>query len=846
MKLTILLLFLPTVLAAQVNASVHPIISQDYTEQVRKLRSSIDPVDSVAYKRNTMLKLKGQFYAGMKVSRLKIADGFAEVSPAFTRTLKLSGSYSGTIELKTHNRLPELQNTYAQGRSSNGSFIWRGPETGELFSYGPALSNLEFDGSNYPYDRSGKLTPAGSGNGKPATAYKEDIFRTAVVHSHQLKIESELLRYGKHTWNFNLRLGHGNEQNIVRENKGSFSNLITELGTSIKWITIKGTYRYAHDERTTVNRNGLLNRAYQYSLLTPASFSNEQGTTLGNTQRSYSNMADNPWYLLRDNNNRYNWKEHNGGLFLTFRTRNWDAGIQQTLLSVKERHTERYRPGTVSWTDGMYTDRNRSNLHYLVQSNIDRNIEYDNYNFKSKVSLLHNYNNIHTAIRYQPDNNDYDYRRSSHDLFLSMENSYSKGDVTVKIITGNKAYISNTSTKNNFFLPTINLGLNLSNLPYDLRMDIYSSYHIVNSELALDKSMSYIDLLQYNVAQSSSYRPMTEVSSYRQLAPVRNREWNGGLSLYFRQHVSLTGNAFIKDIRDDVFPVYENGNLTLKNLADLRSKGVDISLFLSNLRLAKGLYLNNNLSVSSYRTNVTKVRDGYNYTPVAGFRDLHKALVEGQPLGVIVGSHYLRDAAGNMIIGADGFPLADAAPKVIGNTIPDFVVKMSNNISWRRFGLETNLEWKKGGQMWNGTQAALDYYGRSATSGAERSISGYVFQGITTDGHANEIPVKFYDPAQAVETNRWTRYGITGVAEQYIQKADYLRLNAVSVSYRMNLNKGKQHLHLSSYVHNILLWSPYKGADPDQTLYDQSNASGLDFFNLPAVKTYGFNVTYQF
>ena len=846
MKYTLLLLFLPTVLAAQVNTSVDPIISKDYTEQVRKLRSSIDPIDSVSYARNTILRMRGRFLPNAQVSRLKIADGLVEISPSITRYLKLSGSYSGTIELKSHNRLPELQNTYAQGRSSNGSLVWNGPETGEVFSYGPALSNLEFDGGSYPYDQSGKLVPVGAGNGKAATAYHEKLFRTAIVHSHQLKIESELYRYGSRAWNFNLKAGHGNEQNIIRENKGSFSNLTTELSTSIKWLTLNGTYRYNHDERSNGNRNGLLNNAYQNALLTPATFSNEQGTTLGNGQRSYSTMANNPWYLLRDNNNNYNRTEHNGGLFLTLRTNNWDANIHQTLQHVSEHHAERYRPGTAAWPEGMYTDRNSTTLHYLVQSDVGRDIEYNNYHFKSKVSLLHNFNNIHTQIRYQPDNNNYDYQRSSHDLFLNMENSYSQRDITVKVSAGNKAYISNTAAKSSFLLPAINLGLSLNNLPYNLRMDLSSSYHIVNSELALDRSFSYINLLQHKVAQSSSFRPVTEVSGYKQLAPIRNREWNAGLNLYYGQHVSLSSSVYVKDIRDDVFPVYENGNLALKNLADLRSKGLDFSIYLYNLRLAKGLFMKNSLSLFSYRTNVINVKDGYNYTPIAGFSDVHKTLVEGQALGVIVGSHYLRDAAGNMIIGADGFPVADASPKVIGNTLPDFVVKLSNNFNWRRLTLETNLEWKKGGQMWNGTQAALDYYGRSASSGAERNISGYVFQGITTDGHANDIPVKFYDPAQGVETNRWTRYGISGVAEQYIQKADYLRLNAVSVSYRFNLNKGKQHLSLSSYIHNILLWSPYKGADPDQQLYDQPNSSGLDFFNLPAVKTYGFNVTYQF
>jgi hypothetical protein len=66
----------------------------------------------------------------------------------------------------------------------------------------------------------------------------------------------------------------------------------------------------------------------------------------------------------------------------------------------------------------------------------------------------------------------------------------------------------------------------------------------------------------------------------------------------------------------------------------------------------------------------------------------------------------------------------------------------------------------------------LDYYGRSGTSGLLRSTANYVLRVVLQDGHANNIPVSFYDPASPFEKNRWTRYGYTGVAEEYIQKGD--------------------------------------------------------------------------
>ncbi|HEU4472156.1 MAG TPA: hypothetical protein VFR58_13785, partial [Flavisolibacter sp.] len=224
----------------------------------------------------------------------------------------------------------------------------------------------------------------------------------------------------------------------------------------------------------------------------------------------------------------------------------------------------------------------------------------------------------------------------------------------------------------------------------------------------------------------------------------------------------------------------------------------------------------------------------------------HKAVVQGEAFGVIRGSRFLRDGAGNRIIGADGFPLADPVKGVIGNPIPDFVVKMNNSTSWKMFTLNLDWEWKKGGDVWNGTQAVLDYYGRSENSARLRGTTGYVFEGVRQDGHPNTQPVRFYDEGRPVTDNRWTRYGHGGIAEEYIEKGDHLRLNNIGLSCKLKMKKYLKSMTLTAYVHNLMIWTAYDGADPDRLLQDQPGTQGLDFFNIPTAKTFGFNMSIQF
>ncbi len=184
--------------------------------------------------------------------------------------------------------------------------------------------------------------------------------------------------------------------------------------------------------------------------------------------------------------------------------------------------------------------------------------------------------------------------------------------------------------------------------------------------------------------------------------------------------------------------------------------------------------------------------------------------------------------------------------KIIADPTPDFVMKFNHNFTYKRFSLDINWEWRKGGQVWNGTEAVLDYYGRSYTSGEERNIKNYIFQGVFSDGNTNQIPVDFYDPGRNVQENRWSRYGYAGVAENYIQKADYVRINNISLSASFPVDHSQRTLKFTLYANNLMLWQAKTGADPNQTFYETENGRGLDFFNLPSFKTLGCIVSFKF
>ena len=101
-----------------------------------------------------------------------------------------------------------------------------------------------------------------------------------------------------------------------------------------------------------------------------------------------------------------------------------------------------------------------------------------------------------------------------------------------------------------------------------------------------------------------------------------------------------------------------------------------------------------------------------------------------------------------------------------------------------------------------------------------------------------------------VVTNLISKYVsfFTEKCSYYLQKGSYLKLHTVRVAYKISLpNKSiLQTIQFALIVQNLLIWSPYKGADPTQQLMDMPNGSGIDYFNIPSTKFFIFNIAIIF
>ena len=239
----------------------------------------------------------------------------------------------------------------------------------------------------------------------------------------------------------------------------------------------------------------------------------------------------------------------------------------------------------------------------------------------------------------------------------------------------------------------------------------------------------------------------------------------------------------------------------------------------------------------------------------------------------ISGSKWKRTEEGHLILNKDnGMPTSDGlTTHEIGNREPKLFGGITNNFQYKNWNLSFLLDYRIGGDIYNGTDYYMTSNGMSSRSmdRSSLSITGVVQTG--TDAAGDPIysaPQTFtYQAGQMYlvgTQNQSGEYIINNLYWQsaynlnsanYMTDTNWLRLRSVSLSYtlpdsilrKQNLIKG---VTASVTGTNLFLWTNYKGMDPETSAAGSgaigSSSVGIDYCGIPALAgvSFGINVTF--
>jgi TonB-linked SusC/RagA family outer membrane protein len=811
--------------------------------------------------------------------------------------------FSGAYTANQVNKLPEMQTSYAQGRPVNGVPTWRGPDTGEGFSWGPAIADLEFDGSEYDFDKNGRLVPKGTGNGQSAIGYDnyDNFFVTGSTYDANIAVSG-----GNEDANYYFSAGSLYQTGVVPKADFSRYTFLSKVSTKLtKSLEAGMQLNYVNSGGNRIQRGSNISGVMLGLVRNTPTFDIANGYTNGRDaandpttymlpngrQRSYrAGIYDSPLWTVnknpfRDEVNRVIGNVNLRWDILPWLTASWKVGLDY--------YNNRYKSAIDINSAAVPTGRleqesanNRDiNSDFLLLINKDLGEK-----FNLSAVLGHNFFSTRYVSYYAVGNGfgAPGFYHISNTTTVQANEFVAEKDIfgvfgELKLAYDNFLFLNASARNdwssalpkenNSFFYPAISLGwaftemLQMQSNPILSYGKLRASWGQVGNDAPLYATANYfggatntgdgfIDGITFPAFGVNAFERNFGLGNQNLEAELTTTIELGAEFQFLRGRLGFDVTWYSAEtdgqvVAVDIAPSTGFGS-AVSNIGLISNKGWEVMFNAVPVR-AGDFTWDMNINFTAYENIAEKLDPNLGEGGIAleGFVSATSRVIEGQPYGVIFGDAYRKTEDGRLIIGADGWPLADTQQRILGDPNPDWFAGWRNTFSWKGLTLSALLDFRTGGDMWNGTFSVMNYWGTTQETAEQRNIRGFVFDGVVQVGQdeagnpifeQNATPVDFANPANGVGGTKWTRYGF-GFTNDNVEDASWVRLRDVTLSYslpgRLLDNSPITALDISLTGRNLWLKTKYKGIDPEANLTGSSNGFGLEYFGMPNTKSYG-------
>lgn len=434
-------------------------------------------------------------------------------------------------------------------------------------------------------------------------------------------------------------------------------------------------------------------------------------------------------------------------------------------------------------------------------------------------------------------------------------------------VTGRNDIVSSMPRNNrSFFYPSVNLGWIFSELN-SLKNDFLTYGKLRLSYAEVGQAGTYYNTYYTTPAYSGGFSsgtpityPVGSVVAYTlnnvvydsNLKPQNTKSYEAGADLTFLNGlIALNYTYSIQKVSNQIFSVPLAGSTGAGSLV---TNGGSISTNTHEFTLSvnpidsKNVKWNMAFNFSKIDNYVDELAPGVNSIFLGGFTEPQVRAGIGYKFPVIYGVSYLRNEAGQIVVDEDGFPQPGEEMK-IGTVSPDFLLGFNTSFEVYKLKLSAVIDWKQGGQMYSGTMGLLNMYGASQKSADYRKMDSFVFgresvkvTGVDASGKKtyapNDIQISGAD-AQAFFSAE------DNVSESMIFDNSFIKLREIAINYPVYSKKGIN-VSLSAFARNIILWSSFKGLDPEVTQGNSNMSGAFERFSLPGTSSYGFGLNLKF
>lgn len=401
------------------------------------------------------------------------------------------------------------------------------------------------------------------------------------------------------------------------------------------------------------------------------------------------------------------------------------------------------------------------------------------------------------------------------------------------------------------------------NVIQDLK--IRASYGIIGSQ-AIEpyETLGLMSKAMYSFGGNSYYTGywIGQTVATPNLSWERTHQLDLGLDFSVLNHrLSVSLDYFDKRTKDGLLkrtiPNYDGGGSYWVNAAEISNRGIDFSInatILDHPDFSWTTTFN-----GTYLKNEVKDLAGLEFLPGANIAsgmfstDGITRVQVGQPIGAFYGYEWIgleeiRKENGELETVRDAFVdrnndgIIDSKDRTfIGKANPDFTLGWNNSLRWKNWDLNVFFTGSFGADRFN----MVRYTGTSMTGDfAFITLKEYLNDNYDSKGLSARYP------SVNVTGNN---YQAAATSTKYMEKANYIRLDNISLSYNLSKSVSKfADLRFTFSCQNLFTISSYKGMDPAGISFvDTSTGSvdtndGIDLGAYPLTRSYTFGVRMNF
>lgn len=809
----------------------------------------------------SMSVLKGPNAAALYGSRA--ANGVVMITTKKGRTGRGMGvSYSSNFTWEDPLLLPEYQNEYGQG--SNGDSY---TDVATLKQNGGSWG-AKMDGSNQVY---------WTGENKPYTAQPEnvaDFFQTGFNAINTVAIDG-----GSETASMRFSYTNSSFSSIVPNSELQKHNFNLRGFSQVSdKLSLDSRVTYFHQEtknRAAQGTEGLM--AYLYDIPRNVDISDLKNYKGDDAHvNTYSNGNGNPYWILNNDRNEDFRDRFSGFVKATYDFTNDFKGFVRVGSDQVNQKTERVEnPGHWYYQSGRFSYNNyktgETNADFLLMYNKEvaskfnvsvnaggnwrlttieqQGVRGENFKIPSK-SIVSSASIL--SPTYEPTK-----KKKVTSLYASAEFSF---DNFVYLNLSARNDWSSALPKDNwsYFYPSASLSVLIDRF-VDQGGSVLDYWKLRTSWAQVGNDTDPFKLITPFTlsAPTSSYLGLPVLNRSKvlfddKLKPEQTRSFEIGTD------VSAFGNRLYADISYYKInstelimnvPVVEGTGYEEfhTNIGQMTNEGVEL-MFGGTVVKTPALSWDMSFNLARNRNKLEELIgdvEHFNFSTTNAGTVLVRASLNGG-FGDIYGYTYQRDDDGN-IVTIDGIPQINAEYTKLGNYNPDWTGGFSNTINYRNVSLRVLIDARIGGELYSGTDAALDAAGVSKKTLQYRE-GGVVVEGSENVG-SNDAPEYVTNENNITAQQYWGNY--SSIPENYIFDQTNVRLREASLSYRLpkSLLDATPFKDVSVGVVGRNLFFLYRAMDnfdPESSYSTSNYAQGVLYYNLPTTRQYGFNLNIKF